>query len=807
MTLIGASTSGHRLSRNFAALDQTGENLRRLLGSGLDWNVLSNLNSSPTYICHWQMVGCPRVAALSPHFPNFSPAQTDQQPTSLPLSFPLLDHHARNNDMEFKCDTCSVRFQRDDHLQRHQLSHSEPRFKCAHKQCGMRFHRRDAVKRHEKSHQQTNSKKRCRKPRRGILPCPRVEITRSARRSVQRVSNREGVSGDSTHSGRAVSSPSAGVDAGISGQLQGVCDSSAGRSPQEATNQRAWANAILSDCAGCATIKMLCDECIGHLVLPVMGLAEDQHGAFWFCLQHFVRVHAQGFPFLHSSSWRTDWVPSGKLLAMAAVGGRQIPSYVERSRVYFELAVNLVRGFTAASLGSEDRPADDGLGSAVGCDDDDDDGYHRRLLTSFETHILLIEHSLWSNHAELRDWGIGELANQAITILPTIAEFVRKRLHPNTTSWRRWILLEESKRALWCFYCLAVKSRHFLDSPIFASELVKSLHLPCPDSLFEAPDGQSWKMCTDEAYGSPNVQQQQPDNNSVLFQQAFYHLLAELPMPPPLTISTTNQAAAKSTSQILLCALIDTFQTSLTIPTNFNTFDAYLQTDIYRFRPRAELLRALEYWKSLFWRDPHELWHHPQPHHHDVAGWKYPPDYQITTMMLCVYLEVRMWEESPLAVAAHPLSAVHRRAAAQIAFDTLSAIARTGFLEVGTKSLFYVERIAYFCTRRLARAMLVWFDINIAGQQQQQVSNVNDDDNGRDMQGVAEADRALYERIVECLQALPAPAASDDGLSFSSFSHEVEGEALSSPLPYPSPDHVRKAILHVWGVVTGSATW
>ena len=540
--------------------------------------------------------------------------------------------------MIFRCKICSAQFQRDDHLQRHQLSHSEPRYKCADKQCGMRFHRRDAVRRHEKSHQRSGTQKR-RKPRRGVLPCPRVSTRNDTLLRPGDVV-RVGSNHDDARS-QFFTVDAASVD--FQARLR-ACPSLQAKSTGKTSG-------AFLDCRKCATTNMLCDECISCL-LSATGLAEDHFSAFQFCLQHFVRVHAREFPFLHSSSWRTSWELSGKALAMAAIGGCRIPSYGGHSRLYFDLAVNQVKSFTASLDGAEYQ---DVPGAATW-----NDAYYRRLLTSFETYILLIRYSVWSEFADLREWGIKTLADHAITVMPRLARVMSDNSHNNSTSWLIWLLLEESKRALWCFYCLAVKCRHFLHYSISTCEVVVgNIHLPCPDSLFEAPDEQTWIGRNDS--NAP----QHLIGLTVPSQIAFYYLMSQEPMP-----QLTPNKVGTYTSHILLCNLLNTYETGRTSSWNFTSLDAYLDSDISCFRLRTELIRALDYWKWLFWRDPHELWHSRHP------------DHQINSMMLCVYLEAQMWSSSK----PHLLSASRRRAGAQLAFDLLSLISRTGFLEVSTQS-------------------------------------------------------------------------------------------------------------------------
>ncbi|GKZ92688.1 hypothetical protein AnigIFM59636_005426 [Aspergillus niger] len=446
-----------------------------------------------------------------------------------------------------------------------------------------------------------------------------------------------------------------------------------------------------------------------------------------FCLQHFVRVHAREFPFLHSSSWRTSWELSGKALAMAAIGGCRIPSYGGHSRLYFDLAVHQVKSFTASLDGAEYQ---DAPGTATW-----NDAYYRRLLTSFETYILLIRYSVWSEFADLREWGIKSLADHAITVMPRLARVMSDNSH-NSTSWLLWLLLEESKRALWCFYCLAVKCRHFLHYSISTFEVVVgNIHLPCPDSLFEAPDEQTWTGLNNS--NAP----QHLIGLTVPSQIAFYYLMSQEPMP-----QLTPNKVGTYTSHILLCNLLNTYETGRTSSWNFTSLDAYLDSDISCFRLRTELIRALDYWKWLFWRDPHELWHSRHP------------DHQINSMMLCVYLEAQMWSSSK----PHLLSASRRRAGAQLAFDLLSLISRTGFLVVGAKSPFYVEPVVYFCTRSLGQAMLAWYDS--LGDVERTIGRATDD-----------ADWMLYDKILECLNRLPGTL---DGFSLP----PVQG-GPSSPTP------------------------
>ncbi|GKZ64389.1 hypothetical protein AnigIFM50267_003858 [Aspergillus niger] len=470
-----------------------------------------------------------------------------------------------------------------------------------------------------------------------------------------------------------------------------------------------------------------------------------------FCLQHFVRVHTREFPFLHSSSWRTSWELSGKALAMAAIGGCRIPSYGGHSRLYFDLAVNQVKSFTASLDGAEYQ---DVPGAATW-----NDTYYRRLLTSFETYILLIRYSVWSEFADLREWGIKTLADHAITVMPRLARVMSDNSHNNSTSWLIWLLLEESKRALWCFYCLAVKCRHFLHYSISTCEVVVgNIHLPCPDSLFEAPDEQTWIGRNDS--NAP----QHLIGLTVPSQITFYYLMSQEPMP-----QLTPNKVGTYTSHILLCNLLNTYETGRTSSWNFTSLDAYLDSDISCFRLRTELIRALDYWKWLFWRDPHELWHSRHP------------DHQINSMMLCVYLEAQMWSSSK----PHLLSASRRRAGAQLAFDLLSLISRTGFLEVGAKSPFYVEPVVYFCTRSLGRAMLAWYDS--LGDGESTGGRATDD-----------ADWMLYDKILECLNRLPGTL---DGFPLP----RVHG-GPSSPTP-PSPlsltNSPRDAIVRVWSLITG----
>jgi hypothetical protein len=247
--------------------------------------------------------------------------------------------------------------------------------------------------------------------------------------------------------------------------------------------------------------------------------------------------------------------------------------------------------------------------------------------------------------------GVEDAANEAITMVPTLTNAIAYKLPPR--NWLEWVLLEESKRALWCFYCLVIKSRHFLHHPVSAPETITTMDLPCPDILFEAPNQQLWRerkdCCLYQSMGSPP------------FRKTFYQLMSVDLMCQPVV-----DEAAKYSSHILLCSLWDAFQNGTTIACNFTTMDAYLERDMSRFRLRADLSRALEHWKALFWRDPYDLWH------------SHRPDYKFNSVMLSVYIESQEWS----CPGAHPLRPSYRRVAAQLALNILSSISFCGFLEV-----------------------------------------------------------------------------------------------------------------------------
>lgn len=516
------------------------------------------------------------------------------------------------SQVEYKCQLCSAKFQRGDHLHRHKLSHFKPHFICAHIQCGMQFHRRDALKRHEVLHKSGGLKKR-RKPRRGIIPHTRLsqQQTDSARPStcLDHVSIRSSTKDPLPEP----PIPSPVSDAGHT-------------------------DPILSNCHQCEAVGMLCPSCMSPLLSTVL-LGEDAQSMFQFCLQHFIRTHTEEFPFLHCSSLRTDWDESGKAFAMAAVSGCWIPEYTHFSTFCFRSAVDRVEKF-AASLGVT---PDTGQWS---------NEVHRRTLASFETRILLIQYSVWSHTKALQEWGLKQLAIEAMTTVPNLVK--KTTLNTSTCHWSEWIIIEESKRALWYFYCLLVKSRHFLHHPVSVPGAITKLSLPCPDALFGAPHEQRWK--------ERKVSCPYPLHNPPPSQKAFFELMSMAQMDQPIV-----DEAATYTSAILLCSLIDVIHTATTTLSNFATLDAYQQQDMCYFRLRDEIFSVVQYWKTLFWQDPYDLWHRHHPHH------------KLNSIMLVAHIESNLWRCSD----GHPLvGSSYRRASAEVAIEILSGIARVGFIEV-----------------------------------------------------------------------------------------------------------------------------
>jgi hypothetical protein len=80
-----------------------------------------------------------------------------------------VEPNPQSSSLSCNYPSCHARFDRRDHLQRHELSHKFPEFVCPYSRCGMRFHRKDVLRRHESVHDDRASVRR-RKPRRGALP-------------------------------------------------------------------------------------------------------------------------------------------------------------------------------------------------------------------------------------------------------------------------------------------------------------------------------------------------------------------------------------------------------------------------------------------------------------------------------------------------------------------------------------------------------------------------------------------------------------------------------------------------------------
>lgn len=175
------------------------------------------------------------------------------------------------------CQDCGKYFKRQDHLDRHRLSHGRAKYKCDQASCGMAFHRRDVLSRHQQVHRFNPSKRR-RRPRRGINPEPLVSLSQAASSEKKAVSQAELVLGLSTNSRPT--------------------------------------NLDSSDC-------------------PIKAFPL---GSFDFCFEHYLQTCVRRWPFIHHTWLIRTGMTRAKQLSMATLGGCTVAEYRQDASIFFQEA-------------------------------------------------------------------------------------------------------------------------------------------------------------------------------------------------------------------------------------------------------------------------------------------------------------------------------------------------------------------------------------------------------------------------------------------------------------------------------------
>lgn len=318
---------------------------------------------------------------------------------------------------------------------------------------------------------------------------------------------------------------------------------------------------------------------------------------------------------------------------MAALGSQEIPPFTDISGHFFRKAADLLDEFTTRW--------NESLTTAVPITDHT----YPILVTVLETRLLLMDYSMWHRNTQLREWGVREMAKSVTHETATLIQICLHR-KPQCT-WREWVWMEEGKRAVWFFYCLSVKTAHFLQHSISAPRIINDLDLSAPDFLFEATDEITWKqrLAQDPSWAE----------TSEPFSDVSSRLVRKDALPPLIV-----QEAAALNSQILLCSLLEAYEAGTRAPLDFDPL-------------RDSIASGLQLWESYFWVDPNIIWRSP------VSIFL-----KINNALLYLYLQSRLGSTSGSRSTASPQ--VHPPI--EYCIYTLDGMSETGIYEVSTLLLF-----------------------------------------------------------------------------------------------------------------------
>ncbi|KAI1425101.1 hypothetical protein F5Y12DRAFT_748848 [Xylaria sp. FL1777] len=485
----------------------------------------------------------------------------------------------------FVCTDCTAEFSRKDHAKRHKLSHSRPNFVCPHPNCGLLFHRRDVLRRHEAVHRPENAEKR-RRPRRGPLPpsLPGQEGQREQQSLSASEFHEAGSVSMTSHSSAGVSS-----DASTPNRKN---DRDGARNDSSDVN-------IDSACLCHAQDGTVCVNCSSELIRLADGrLPSESQGAINFCMTHYIQSQLKWFPFIRSSSLRTNWLLNGRALILAALGARAIKEYKALSGVLWTEAVNRQANWVSSSASSSNN-----------------------ILSDFQTKILLVEYFQWSEDNRYPAWVTPMLDEMVHREVLDLADMITN-IPPSSATDRSVedeLCQQEIRWTLWKFYCTITRT----------TLLGLMLHPPRLFQTLEIPGDPKKLLALEEGVGKESKRpveslRSEYRGRGLTLPQVLSMLLAD--QHERIALSDILSMTSK---YIVLHAIL--YLSDNMVEKYVDTEAAQQDPPGWRVETRERLYLLVLRWRQCFWVPPEVLWQT-----------SFPEFGILQSIMFVIYLAVRI---------------------------------------------------------------------------------------------------------------------------------------------------------------------
>ncbi|KAH7237918.1 hypothetical protein B0J15DRAFT_144290 [Fusarium solani] len=530
---------------------------------------------------------------------------------------------------KYVCPVCSRQFRRADFLQRHQLNHGDPRFRCSQMGCGMTFHRRDVLQRHRTLH------------------CKRASALPDTSRilAAPTVTPPETVIENSNSTGNDTPS--------LANQLHDI--------------------QLHSESTPSSNIQPLPTDLDQSLQLPAQvsdlltpypstelnfpELSPHQLEPF---INSFILYNMRRLPFIHESHLAeaslTPAIYSGVLAAGAA--------HFAQHR---ELSIQLHR--LSVQLGPSELKLNDSF------------------LQDLQYKVLAIDFALSCRDLDLEVWATTELRHVWIFLEGHLDAFLSCQV--DTSDWSQWRHREELKRTVFSLFVLsvAVASTRNVAPVIHATAL--TFDTPCADVLWDASDATEWaRILIRNPTNQPSLQ----------FVDVFHSLFSR-----NIEIIHHQQLDSSFGSYILICAILETLQTSSRLPLRHMSTSHPRNLDLFGIL-KENVKSATALWREKWWSDPSLLW------------FSAPNSLCFMESFIVLDFINVCLEQGHSSIGT--LESVYPTTGPRAAIDLFCALSDNGFVYTSIFGSHLFGSFSFRATVTIANAMLEWlsFAFTLAGQ-------------------------------------------------------------------------------------------
>ncbi|KAF4981146.1 hypothetical protein FDECE_17740 [Fusarium decemcellulare] len=291
------------------------------------------------------------------------------------------------------------------------------------------------------------------------------------------------------------------------------------------------------------------------------GFSPDQLQSF---VKNFIIYNMRRLPFLHESHFAEGSLTPAIYTGVLAAGAAHSLEHRKLSLQLHRLSVQL--GPSKLKLNSS-------------------------CLEDLQYEALAIDFALSCRDMDLQSWATTELRHVWTFLEPCLNELLTCEI--GSSNWSQWRRREELKRTIYSLFILsvAVASTRDVAPVIHATSL--AFDMPCADALWDSSDAMAWARVNLQS--QPN----QPPLQFIDILHSFFSGDTER--------IYHQQSTSSFGSYILICAILETLQSSNRLPLRYMSVSHPTNLDLYSVL-KDNVKSATFLWREKWWSDLSLLW-------------------------------------------------------------------------------------------------------------------------------------------------------------------------------------------------------